>query len=107
MHQLIDTIAVPLMIAFGAIALFTALGGIIGFVIATGKNLKAAYLWRISGGISYLSLSAAGAVATGYLTEGRTSTAVLVVVFTLLGIWLLKSGLNLRSRVLEEEVSDS
>ncbi len=101
-HELIDTIAVPLMLTFGAIALVAAIGGIIGFVIATGKNLKAAYLWRISGGISYLSLAVSGAVAVGYLSEGRTTTQILVVAFMLLGIWLLNTGLRLRAKVMSE-----
>ena len=79
MEAFIDQLAVPLMLGFGALALVAALGGILGFLLAANKNRKAVYWWRISGGVSYLSLSAAGAVAVGYLSEGRLTTEICVV----------------------------
>ena len=103
MEAFIDQLAVPLMLGFGALALVAALGGILGFLLAANKNRKAVYWWRISGGVSYLSLSTAGAVAVGYLSEGRLTTEICVVAFLLLGVWLLQSGLRLRRRALGED----
>lgn len=97
MNAFVDSIAVPAMLILGGIAFLTAIGGIVGFVLATNKVKQAVYWWRILGGVSYISLSGAGAFAVGYISEGRTMTQVCVVLFLFLGIWLLNLGLKLRT----------
>lgn len=96
-----ETIAVYAMLFLSGVAFLGAVIGIIGgcmeFIF---KNKAAAYWWRIAGGISFISQAAAGAVAVGYIHEGRLGTALIVVIFLAIGIALTNYGFNLRQKIL-------
>lgn len=84
--------------ALCAVVLVSALLGIASWISSlTGGHERTTYWSKIFAGIAYCGLGLSGFLSLAYLDERQFLSGILSALFFLMGAWLLRTGMRLRS----------